>query len=127
MCEKRVSRTLIEVKKENLVCSCHDLKRDTLLIRKLAAVEKRPVRYFIGAVVTKSKKGIYQYIDTGSRNYNEFMYYNGNTVYILNDANLSAFADSLSAIGISKNKIDKMIPRIRKSMAVDFGNTSDSF
>jgi len=70
VCKKTVGRTVVEVTKENLVCTCNSLKSDTLLGKKIGKSDtllgkkigelaKREVRYLVGPVLlNKEKKGI---------------------------------------------------------------------
>jgi len=129
VCKKKVGRTVVEVTKENLVCTCNSLKSDTLLGKKIGAIEKSNARYLLGPVLlNKEKKGIYQYVKTGSGiRGNMFIYYNGFDVYLLDKENLISFTDSLYNLGITKKHIDKTIIAVKKSMDVPAENTTDSF
>ena len=129
ICKKRVSREIVEIEKRNLVCSCKELKKDSILGKKMIDLEKSSSRYLIGAVLTnKNGRGIYQYIKTGiGVEGNSFMYFNGSNVFLIKKDNLDTFPDSLCKIGIKEKKIDRIIPKIRKSINVPSRNTTDSF
>jgi len=124
-----VGRSEVEIPKENLVCGCNTLKADTLLGKKLYTIEKSNARYLVGKVlINKENKGIYQYVKTGSGiRSNTFMYFNGTSVYLLNNENLTLFADSLNSLGIKRKDVNRIIPAIKKSMSMPVVNTTDSF
>ena len=128
-CKKTIGRHVLEVEKENLVCSCSDLKQDTVLSQKIRQVEKGASGYLLGKVlVNKQGQGIYQYVKTGSGiRGNMFMYHNGQTISLLTKENFRSYADSARAVGIGDKEIQKAMPEIEKSISKPPVNTTDSF
>jgi hypothetical protein len=129
VCRKTIGREQLEIDKKDLVCSCNDLERDTVLSQKIWEIEKGSARYLVGHVlINKEEKGIYQYVKTGSGiRGNMFMYYNGSQVRLLNKDNLKNYADSAIAAGVDERKMKEMLPAIQKSMDKPAVNTTDSF
>lgn len=129
ICEKKVGRVLVEIRKEDLVCSCKDLKRDSLIGKKLFFIHKDSSRYLLGAILTdKNNRGLYQYVKVSpSITVHNYMYYDGFKIHTLNDNNLLEYGDSLMDIGLDRKKIDKIMSLIQGNLSKPLLNDTDNF
>lgn len=129
VCHKKMSRTLVEIDKDDLVCQCNDLKIDTLIGHKLYLRDNDSSRYLIGQILTKSnKKGLYQYVKVSpSTRVNNYIYYDGINIHDLDKINLPEYSDSLDKLGFDKNEIEKIMLIIQKNLSKPPENNSDVF
>lgn len=129
VCKFRISRSMIEVNKDQLACNCGSIKRDSALVNAISVADKRKVMYAAGKVlVNKQGKGVYQYFTNGvGARQNQFTYYNGKRAYVMTVENMDSFIDSLVFLRISHRDInDKMID-IKNKLRMPPAGSSDSF
>jgi hypothetical protein len=120
---------LVEIRREDLVCQCWDLKRDSLLGKKLFLIDKDASRYLVGAIlIEKNNRGLYQYVKVSpSISVNNYMYYDGYKIHILDNSNLFKYADSLRVMGFDGKEIDKMMSLIQVNLSKPLLNDTDNF
>lgn len=128
VCNKTIGRTKVEISKEDLVCQCKNLKKDSLLAKKLILINCDLSRYLLGKVLVKAtKKGLYQYVKISPQtSVNNYIYYDGISIYRIDSTNLNVFSDSLYKLGFKKKKIHKTISLIQKNLKKKTNN-SDVF